>query len=140
MDITTPLSAVMQAVNLPASHQADSQANGPVEPSPLDNLVTHYGGISVAAPTTRVSLQVWQGAQRYVGYQQNGAGSGSQVNLLDGSKSVVDFTSDQSLRYMEISNAQGLADDEKARQVNADLISGKLNPDHDLVLVRLRVI
>ncbi|TVV44379.1 hypothetical protein [Thalassolituus sp. C2-1] len=134
MDITTPLSAVMQAANLPASQQADSQANGPVEPYPLENLVTHHGGISVAAPTTQVSLQVWQDAQRYVGYQQNGAGSGSQINLLDDNKNVVDFTSDQSLHYMEISNAQGLADDEKARQVNADLISGKLNPGHDLAL------
>ena len=134
MDITTPLSAVMQAANLPASQQADSQANGPVEPYPLENLVTHHGGISVAAPTTQVSLQVWQDAQRYVGYQQNGVGSGSQINLLDDNRNVVDFTSDQSLRYMEISNAQGLADAEKVRQVNADLISGKLNPGHDLAL------
>lgn len=126
MEINTSLSASSQVTS--------NKTTGPDKPYSLANLVTHHEDISVAAPTTQVSLQVWQDAQQYVGYQQNDSGSGSLINLLDDNKTVVDFTSDQSLSYMEVSNAQGVSDPDKVRQINEDIISSKLNPGGDLAV------
>lgn len=88
--------------------------------------------LTMASPTTKVSLQAWQDAQQYVGFQQHGSDSASQIRLLDDDKATVDFTRDQSLSYLEISSVKGVTDSSKLQQLNEQLIDSKLNPGSEL--------
>jgi hypothetical protein len=137
MDINTSMSNV--ASTLYSAKQTNAQ---PVTQPPQEDDypgVLHRGFgeegdaiLTVASPTTKVSLQVWQDAQQYVGFQQHGSDSASQIRLLDDDKATVDFTRDQSLSYLEISSVKGVTDSSKLQQLNEQLIDSKLNPGSEL--------
>ncbi|MCP5325025.1 MAG: hypothetical protein H7A09_01710 [Oceanospirillaceae bacterium] len=141
MDINTSMSNVASTLYSAKQTNAQPVAQAPQEddyPGILhrDYLVkTGEEGdaiITVASPTTKVSLQAWQDAQQYVGFQQHGSDSASQIRLLDDDKATVDFTRDQSLSYLEISSVKGVTDPDKLQQLNEQLIDSKLNPGSEL--------